>query len=119
MIQKGKLTKIVGAANVIDDPAVLEEYSSDLSFANRVRPVCVVKPADAKQIQKLVNLANETQTPLVPVSSGPPHFRGDTVPGIGGAVVVAGLPFLGLLRRSQRRLSSASGVVEAIGAGDT
>ena len=88
MIQKGKLTKIVGAGNVSDDPAVLEEYSSDVSFANRIRPVYVVKPADAKQIQKLVNLANETQTPLVPVSSGPPHFRGDTVPGIGGAIVV-------------------------------
>ncbi|MFC1946896.1 FAD-binding oxidoreductase [Chloroflexota bacterium] len=88
MIQKEKLTKIVGAGNVSDDQAVLEEYSSDVSFVNRIRPVCVVKPADAKQIQKLVNLANETQTPLVPVSSGPPHFRGDTVPGIGGAVVV-------------------------------
>jgi hypothetical protein len=24
----------------------------------------------------------------VPVSSGPPHFRGDTVPGIGGAIIV-------------------------------
>jgi FAD/FMN-containing dehydrogenase len=88
MIQKGKLTKIVGAGNVSDDPAVLEEYSSDVSFANRIRPVYVVKATDAKQIQKLVNLANETQTPLVPVSSGPPHFRGDTVPGIGGAIVV-------------------------------
>jgi FAD/FMN-containing dehydrogenase len=88
MIQKEKLTRIVGAGNVSDDPAVLEEYSSDVSFANRVRPVCIVKPADTKQVQKLVNLANETRTPLVPVSSGPPHFRGDTVPGIGGAVVV-------------------------------
>ncbi len=88
MIQKNKLTRIVGAGNVVDDPAVLEEYSGDVSFVNRVRPACVVKPADAKQIQKLVNLANETQTPLVPVSSGPPHFRGDTVPGTGGAVVV-------------------------------
>jgi FAD/FMN-containing dehydrogenase len=39
-------------------------------------------------VQKLVKLANETMTPLVPVSSGPPHFRGDTVPGIGGAVIV-------------------------------
>ena len=87
MIQKGKLTKIVGAGNVSDDPVVLEEYSSDVSFANRIRPVCVVKPADGRQIQKLVNLANETQTPLVPVSSGPPRFHGDTVPDRGGAIV--------------------------------
>jgi hypothetical protein len=48
----------------------------------------VVKPKNADDIQKIVNLANETLTPLVPVSSGPPHFRGDTVPGIGGAVIM-------------------------------
>ena len=65
MIQKEKLTRIVGADNVSDDPAVLEEYSSDISFANRVRPVCIVKPADTKQVQKLVNLANETRTPIL------------------------------------------------------
>jgi hypothetical protein len=41
-----------------------------------------------EEVQKLVKLANETNTPLVPVSSGPPHFRGDTVPGIGGAIIV-------------------------------
>ncbi len=30
----------------------------------------------------------KTGTPLVPVSSGPPHFPGDTVPSISGAVMV-------------------------------
>ena len=39
-------------------------------------------------MKELVALANQTLTPLVPVSSGPPHFRGDTVPSTGGAVVV-------------------------------
>src|SRR4030042_276320 len=58
-----------------------------MSFTNTVRPVCVVKPKNAGDIQKIVNLANETLTPLVPVSSGPPHFRGDTVPGIGGGII--------------------------------
>jgi FAD/FMN-containing dehydrogenase len=88
MIEKKKLAGIVGAANVSDDPVVLGEYSSDISFVNRLRPECVVKPADAGQVQKIVQLANQTNTPLVPVSSGPPHFRGDTVPGAGGAVIV-------------------------------
>ena len=67
---------------------MLDEYSRDMSFVNRIKPLCVVKPASADDVQKIVNLANETLTPLVPVSSGPPHFRGDTVPGIGGAVIV-------------------------------
>jgi hypothetical protein len=88
MIPKEKLVKIAGAGNVSYDQAALDEYSSDISFVNKVRPACVVKPRTADVIQKLVKAANETNTPLVPVSSGPPHFRGDTVPGIGGAVIV-------------------------------
>jgi FAD/FMN-containing dehydrogenase len=88
MIEKEKLVKIVGAGNVSYDQKALDEYSRDMSFVNAVRPICVVKPKNASEVQKIVNLANKTQTPLVPVSSGPPHFRGDTVPGIGGAVIV-------------------------------
>ncbi len=88
MITKEKLVKIVGASNVSDDPKTLDRYSSDMSFVNPVRPACVVKPRNANDVKKLVKLANETSTPLVPVSSGPPHFRGDTVPGLGGAVIV-------------------------------
>jgi len=88
MIDEKKLAKIVGAGNVSHDRAILEEYSRDMSFVNTLRPVCVIKPTNASDIQKIVNLANETLTPLVPVSSGPPHFRGDTVPGTGGAVIV-------------------------------
>ena len=88
MIQKEKLVKIVGAGKVSYDKAVLDQYSGDISFVNKVKPECVVKPKNAEEVQKIVKLANETLTPLVPVSSGPPHFRGDTVPGTGGAVIV-------------------------------
>jgi FAD/FMN-containing dehydrogenase len=88
MIEKKKLAKIVGAGNVIDEQAALDEYSSDISFVNKVKPVYVVKPRNADDVKQLVTLANETLTPLVSVSSGPPHFRGDTVPGTGGAIIV-------------------------------
>jgi FAD/FMN-containing dehydrogenase len=88
MIAKEKLVKIVGATGVSDKPDILDEYSRDVSFVNSIRPVCVVRPRNTGDVQKLVKLANETLTPLVPVSSGPPHFRGDTVPGIGGAIIV-------------------------------
>ena len=88
MIPKAKLVKVVGAANVSDKKETLAEYSRDISFVNSVKPVCVVRPAKTADVQKIVKLANETQTPLVPVSSGSPHFRGDTVPGIGGAIIV-------------------------------
>ncbi len=88
MIAEARLKEIVGPGNVSSDPTTLDEYSRDMSFVNTVRPEYVVKPEDAAAIEKLVGLARETSTPLVPVSSGPPHFRGDTVPGTGGAVVV-------------------------------
>jgi FAD/FMN-containing dehydrogenase len=88
MISKEKLVKIVGAGGVSYKPAALDEYSRDVSFVNAVRPECVVRPKNTAEVQALVKLANETLTPLVPVSSGPPHFRGDTVPGTGGAVIV-------------------------------
>jgi hypothetical protein len=88
MIEKERLVTIVGPDKVINEPQVLQGYSQDMSFVNPVRPACVVTPNKADEVQKIIQLANDTQTPLVPVSSGPPHFRGDTVPGIGGAVIV-------------------------------
>jgi len=88
MIKAERLAKIVGAGNVSQKPAVLEAYSADMSFVNTIKPDYVVKPRNSDDIAKLVKLANKTQTPLVPVSSGGPHFRGDTVPGAGGAVIV-------------------------------
>ena len=104
MIEREKLVKIVGPDNVSDEPSTLEEYSRDMSFVNAVRPVCVAKPKNSDDIQKIVNLANKTLTPLVPVSSGPPHFRGDTVPGTGGAVVVdlSGMKKVVLVDRARR-----------------
>jgi FAD/FMN-containing dehydrogenase len=88
MIEKGKLVKIVGASNVSTDAATLDSYSRDISFVNAVKPACVVKPRNLKEVKELVTLANETKTALVPVSSGAPHMKGDTVPGIGGSIMV-------------------------------
>ncbi len=88
MIAKEKLSKIVGAGNVSFDKSTLDEFASDISFVNTIRPACVVKPTKSGDIKSILKLANKTRTPLVPVSSGSPHFRGDTVPGAGGAVVV-------------------------------
>jgi hypothetical protein len=88
MIEKAKLVKAVGARNVSYDAATLDEYAKDMSFVNAIKPDCVVKPRTADDIEELVKLARETLTPLVPVSSGPPHFKGDTVPTAGGAIII-------------------------------
>lgn len=88
MIEKKNLVKIVGADNISSDKTTLNEYSRDLSFVNKVMPEYVVKLKNTDDVQKIIKLARETLTPLVPVSSGPPHFRGDTVPSTGGAIIV-------------------------------
>jgi hypothetical protein len=83
-----ELLNTVGADNLLDDEETLQAYARDESFAHPLKPWYVVKARNADQIQKLVQWANRTATPLVPVSSGPPHFRGDTVPSVPGAVIV-------------------------------
>ena len=88
MIAEDKLVQIVGSGSINHEQATLEAYSSDMSFVNEIKPEYVVKPGNTGDIKEIIRLANETLTPLVPVSSGPPHFRGDTVPGIGGSVIV-------------------------------
>lgn len=109
---KQKLVGIVGANNVIDNPAVLESYSKDESFATPMMPVLVVKPENSAQVQELVKWANESKTPLVPVSSGAPHFKGDTVPSVPESVIVdlSGMNKIININRQQRMAVIEPGV---------
>jgi len=88
MVTESELAEVVGAANVISDAMVLDGYAGDLSFVGKIRPQFVVRVDSRETVQKVVNLARDTATPLVPVSSGGPHFFGDTVPSTAGAVIV-------------------------------
>jgi FAD/FMN-containing dehydrogenase len=88
MIAKKELMGIVGAGNVSDDEETLAQYAGDMSFVHHIKPDYVVKPGTAADVDKLVNLARKKQAPLVPVSSGAPHFRGAAVPSVGGAIIV-------------------------------
>jgi FAD/FMN-containing dehydrogenase len=88
MALEERLREITSADRVFDSPDVLEAYAHDNSFVPRVRPRCVVKPKGMEEVQEIVNLANDMETGIVPTSSGPPHFRGGTVPSVGNAVVV-------------------------------
>ncbi len=88
MTPKEELAGIVGVENVLDDPNTLEDYSKDESFAHPIKPRYVVRPRNFNEVQEVVKWANKSFTPIVPVSSGPPRFRGDTVPSEGGSVIV-------------------------------
>jgi len=89
MTVKETLIKIVGGENVLDDPNDLKQYSMDHSLCSPRIPNYVARPKTAKEILKIVQLANETSTPLVPSSSGI-HFNGGAVPNLGGIMVDLG-----------------------------
>jgi hypothetical protein len=81
------LAKIIKPKNIVEDSIVIEEYSKDHSFVSQGTPLLLVYPENKGEIQEIVKLANESKIPLVPVSSGPPRFHGDTVPCRGGVMV--------------------------------
>jgi len=82
------LTEMIGKEKVIKERKILDRYSHDNSFTLPMQPRLVVQPRNADDVQKIVTWANQTKTPLVPVSSGEPHFRGDTVPSVPEAVII-------------------------------
>jgi len=79
---------MIGKQKVINEHKILDRYSHDNSFTLPMQPRLVVQPRNADDVQKIVTWANQTKTPLVPVSSGEPHFRGDTVPSVPEAVII-------------------------------
>lgn len=83
-----EMKNILGEENVIVDPDILRKYTEDLSFAYPIRPGYVVKAGTTEEVQNIIKWANKKNAPVIPVSSGSPHFRGDTVPSVGGAVII-------------------------------
>ena len=99
---KKKLIEIVGKENVLGDAKSLGSYAGDQSFVLPITPWFVVRPKNMDEVQDIVKWANETSTPLVPVSSGAPHFYGDTVPSAPGGVLVD-LSRMNAIKRIDRR----------------
>ncbi|MBN1289064.1 MAG: FAD-binding oxidoreductase, partial [Actinobacteria bacterium] len=88
MVNKSDFEGIVGAGSVADEAAVLRGFSCDHSYVAPRSPSLVVRPESPEQVRDIVKLANSKKVPLVPVSSGPPRFRGDSIPAVDGAVVL-------------------------------
>ncbi len=107
-----QLAGIVGQAGVSTTPESLAAYASDSSFATPMKPAAVVKVQSAEQVEALVKWANQTQTPLVPVSSGAPHYKGDTVAEMPGSVIVdlSGMKKILNINRQQRMAVVEPGV---------
>lgn len=109
---KSDLAKIVGEQKLSYDPGLLSTYATDGSLEKGMTPLAVVKPENAAHVQALIKWANETKTPLVPVSSGAPHFKGDTVPTVPESIIVdlSGMNKIININRQQRMAIIEPGV---------
>ncbi|HSB65710.1 MAG TPA: FAD-binding oxidoreductase [Anaerolineales bacterium] len=83
-----RLIDIVGNESVFNHPDLGESVSLDHTLVHNYKASFLAKPGNVDQVQKIVQWANETKTPLVPISSDKPHFRGDTNPTAPEAVIV-------------------------------
>ena len=86
MAVKEALIEIVGAKYTSDNLQTRERYAKDFSVSLPALPNYVVQPKDKNEVQKIIELANQTHTPIIPLSSGI-HFNGNTVPVEGGIVL--------------------------------
>jgi len=103
MMEREKLVDLLGEQSVSYDPETLKKYSQDHSLAPSREPSCIVRPGSLEQVQDIIRLAGETNTPLIPVSSGEPHFHGDTVPVLGGVIMdMSGMNKIRMIDRKDR-----------------
>ncbi|MDX1777829.1 MAG: FAD-binding oxidoreductase, partial [Thermodesulfobacteriota bacterium] len=86
MLDKSKLVALLSEDRVFDDYETLEQFSGDQSFVPRRRPDYVVYPETVEEVQQIVELANETNMPVIPLSSGL-NLHGAAVPDHGGLLV--------------------------------
>ena len=89
------LARIVGGDNVLTSPYDLDSYSADALHPFRAYSAekffdqlaqAVVRPASTEEVSKIVVLANELKTPLVPYGGGT-GVMGGTIPIHGGIIV--------------------------------
>ncbi len=83
---KESLSGIIEATDILEGPE-LSAFEKGPGYLPAGQPVAMVRPRSMEQVQKLVELANRTGLNLVPVSSGGPHLRGDSLPGEPAVIV--------------------------------
>jgi FAD/FMN-containing dehydrogenase len=81
-----RLTVVAGRDRVSTDAKVLASYSKDQSFVRPCLPDYVVHVENVREVEDVLKAANDTKTPVVPVSSGM-NLRGAAIPKEGGIVL--------------------------------
>ncbi|MFC1870344.1 FAD-binding oxidoreductase [Chloroflexota bacterium] len=81
-----RLKAIVGADRVTADAKTLAKYSRDQSFVRPCMPDYVAFAESVREVEDVLKAAQETKTPVVPVSSGM-NLRGAAIPKEGGIIL--------------------------------
>ena len=81
-----RLKAITGVDRVSREPEILAKYSRDQSFVPVCLPDYAVFAESLPEVQDVLRVANETKTPVVPVSSGM-NLRGASIPKEGGIIL--------------------------------
>jgi glycolate oxidase len=82
-----ELVKLVGAHSVSSEPPERYVYSFDMTENKPRKPLAVVMPSTVDQVQKIVELANQLQVPLVPFVTGQ-NVGGLTIPEVDDSIIV-------------------------------
>lgn len=108
-----RLIDIFGETHCLTDEQSLQHYGCDWTRKFAVSPSAIVLPKETAQIQKLVSLANETKTVLVP-SGGRTGLSGGAV-AANGEIVVAmdAMKKISNFRANDRSVKCEAGVVTA------
>ncbi|MFX1432610.1 MAG: FAD-binding oxidoreductase [Promethearchaeota archaeon] len=84
-----QLVKICGSKNITNNPEILKEYSTDMSFFDGIMPKYVVWPSKTQEVLKILKLANQMNFYIIPVSSSSKLRRhGDTIPRKDNCVII-------------------------------
>ncbi len=81
----------------------LKKYATGNLLEPEGLPVCAVKPKSAEEVVGVVKKAAEIDADLIPFSSGPPRFRGDTATAQESATVAVDLSDMKRIVRMDRR----------------
>ncbi|MDP3537816.1 MAG: FAD-binding oxidoreductase [Azonexus sp.] len=84
-----RLASIVGAANVLTDPADLAPFLTDWRGRYHGRAQCVVRPANTGEVAAVVKACAEAGAPVVPQGGNTSHCGAATPDEAGRAVVLS------------------------------
>lgn len=111
-MNKEKLVALFGKDNVSFSPEVLKKYEKNAHLGAGIAPVAAIMAKSSDDVLKAVQWANETKTPLVPVSSTGKHYRGGSNPSVPGAVMLdmSGMKKIRSINRTFRMAVAEPGV---------